>query len=214
MKRKEIRNLLFDLGGVIMDIKRENCVKAFERLGMKDADSYLGEYSQNGPFACIEDGSCTIDEFHESIRHIIGTPVTDAEIDQAFGCFLTGIPRHRLDELERLHRRYRIYMLSNTNPIMWADGIDRNFRQCGKDVNHYFDGIVRSYKAGAMKPDPRIFATVIDTLHIDPAETLFLDDSQRNLDAAAALGFQTQLVAPGSEFYNLLTQHPGIETSD
>lgn len=206
-----IKNLLFDLGGVIMDIRRQNCVDAFRRLGMSDPDRYLGEYSQAGPFEGIENGTLTIDRFHETIRSIIGPHVTDTQIDNAFGEFLVGIPLHRLKQLERLHRSFSIYMLSNTNPIMWADGIDRNFRQDGHDVNYYFDGIVRSYEAGAMKPDPRIFRTAIERFGIDPRETLFFDDSERNLEAARQFGFHTMLVTPGTEFFDLIHQCSDID---
>lgn len=199
-----IKNLLFDLGGVIMDIRRKNCVKAFERLGMADADSLLGEYSQAGVFAGIENGSLTPQQFHDEIRRIIGRPVTDAEIDTAFQKFLIGIPPRRLEELRQLHERFNLYMLSNTNPIMWAGEISRNFRQQGHDVNFYFDGIARSYEVGAMKPDPRIFQWVIDRFGIRPDETVFFDDSQTNVEAARALGFHAILVTPGSEFSDLL----------
>lgn len=201
-----IHNLLFDLGGVIMDIRRENCVKAFSRLGMADADTWLGEYRQSGPFADIEDGSATVEMFHDSIRDIIGSDVSDESIDEAFGKFLIGIPRYRLEQLDALHHRFGIYMLSNTNPIMWHDGIAHNFAQEGHDVNYYFDGIVRSYEARAMKPDLKIFQEVIDRFGIRPEETLFLDDSQTNLDAAASMGFATLLVPPGKEFYPLIAE--------
>lgn len=187
-----------------MDIRRRNCVEAFEKLGMVDADSLLGEYSQAGVFAGIENGSLTPDEFHRQIREIIGRGVTDRQIDEAFQEFLLGIPEHRLYELEELHKKYKIYMLSNTNPIMWAGEISRNFRKHGHDVDYYFDGIVRSYEAKAMKPDPAIFQFVIDRLGIDPTETLFFDDSQSNLDAAAEFGFKTALVKPGEEFAELM----------
>lgn len=189
-----------------MDIRRENCVRAFEELGMKNANDLLGEYSQAGVFAGIENGDLSVGEFHDEIRRLIGRDVSDQEIDGAFQRFLIGIPEHRLDELEDLHRRYGIYMLSNTNPIMWAGEIDRNFRQRGHDVNYYFDGIVRSYKAGVMKPDAEIFRAVLRDFDIKAEETLFLDDSQRNLDAAARMGFRTLLVAPGQEFSTLLKE--------
>lgn len=203
----KIKNLLFDLGGVIMDIRRENCVEAFKQLGMADADDYLGEYSQAGVFAGIENGSLTPGQFHDEIRRIIGRTVSDFDINRAFCRFLIGIPMHRLAELEQLHKQFGIYMLSNTNPIMWQSAISDNFRKAGHDVNFYFDGIVRSYKVGAMKPDPKIFQAVIDLLGIDPAETLFMDDSQKNLDAAAMFGFKTLLVAPGEEFFDLMKRN-------
>lgn len=199
-----IKNLLFDLGGVIMDIRRANCVKAFEELGMSDAGTLLGEYSQAGVFAGIENGSLSPEEFHDEIRRIIGRQVSDDEIDTAFQKFLIGIPLRRLESLEELHRQFNIYLLSNTNPIMWAGEISRNFRQAGKDVNFYFDDICRSYEVGAMKPDRRIFQWVIDHFRIRPEETVFFDDSQSNIEAAEAMGFHGILVSQGAEFSELL----------
>lgn len=199
-----IKNLLFDLGGVIMDIKRSRCVKAFEQLGMTDADSFLGEYSQKGPFLKLEEGIITPDEFRDEIRKLIPTTVSDNEIDNAFCQFLVGIPVHRLESLRKLRSDYRIYMLSNTNPIMWNSRIDEEFRQEGYDVNHYFDGIVTSFEAKSIKPNHKIFETVIKQCGINPDETLFFDDSQKNLDAAKKIGFHTALVSIGTEFTELL----------
>lgn len=199
-----IKNLLFDLGGVIMDIRRLNCVKSFERIGMTDADSFLGEYAQKGPFLLLEEGAITPGQFRDEVRKLIKGDVTDEQIDSAFCDFLIGIPRHRLETLRELKTRYGIYMLSNTNPIMWHSRIAEEFRQEGYDINYYFDEIVTSFEARSIKPDRLIFETVITKCGINPEETLFLDDSQKNLDAAAQLGFKTALVTPGSEFIDLI----------
>lgn len=199
-----IKNLLFDLGGVIMDIRRLNCVASFERLGMKDADSFLGEYSQKGPFLQLEEGLINEAQFRDAVREFIDGEVTDKQIDKAFCDFLVGIPTYRLEQLRQLKKQYGIYMLSNTNPIMWHSRIAEEFRQEGMEREDYFDGIVTSFEARSIKPDAKIFHTVVENLGIKPEETLFLDDSQKNLDAASALGFHTLLVAPGSEFFDLI----------
>ncbi len=199
-----IKNLLFDLGGVIMDIRRLNCVASFERLGMKDADSFLGEYSQKGPFLQLEEGAISEDEFRTAVRQFIDGEVTDEQIDSAFCDFLVGIPKYRLEQLRQLKQQYKIYMLSNTNSIMWRSRIAEDFRQEGLEREDYFDGIVTSFEARSIKPDAKIFHTVVEKLGIKPEETLFLDDSQKNLDAAAELGFKILLVTPGSEFFELL----------
>ena len=199
-----IKNLLFDLGGVIMDIRRLNCVASFERLGMKDADSFLGEYSQKGPFLQLEEGAISEAEFRTAVRQFIDGEVSDEQIDSAFCDFLVGIPKYRLEQLRELKKQYGIYMLSNTNSIMWHSRIAEDFRQEGLEREDYFDGIVTSFEAKSIKPDAKIFHTVVEKLGIKPEETLFLDDSQKNLDAAAELGFQTLLVTPGSEFFELL----------
>ncbi|MCM1518982.1 MAG: HAD family phosphatase [Pseudoflavonifractor sp.] len=201
-----IKNLLFDLGGVIMDIKRSRCVEAFERLGLSQAGDLLDEYTQKGIFLEVEDGTLDADEFRQRIKAMIPHEVTDKEVDDAFCQFLVGIPRHRLAELRRLRGRYRIYLLSNTNPIMWHSRIAEEFSQEGESIDSYFDGMVTSFEAKAVKPDRRIFDEVVRKFGIKPTETLFLDDSQRNLDAAAALGFKTALVAPGTEFIDLIPE--------
>ena len=128
-----IKNLLFDLGGVIMDIRRLNCVASFERLGMKDADSFLGEYSQKGPFLQLEEGLINEAQFRDAVREYIDGEVTDEQIDKAFCDFLVGIPTYRLEQLRQLKKQYGIYMLSNTNPIMWHSRIAEEFRQEGME---------------------------------------------------------------------------------
>lgn len=203
-----MRNLLFDLGGVIMDIDRNRCVRAFEALGLHDADSYFGRYVQQGIFADLESGAVGVDAFHSYMRAQLlkdgAGNVSDEAIDNAFQKFLLGIPRHRLEALRSLRKRYGVYMLSNTNPIMWNGFIADQFRREGLELKDYFDGVVTSFEARVMKPDAAIFDYAADKLGIVPAETLFLDDSEANCRAARALGWQAALVAPGTEFTDVI----------
>ncbi len=203
-----IRNILFDLGGVVMDIRRSDCIEAFRKLGMAHPEDFLGEYVQSGPFMGIENGSVTPDEFRAEMRKYLKPDVTDEEINKAFEAFLIGIPEKRLDALRQLRGRgYKICMLSNTNPIMWDGKISEEFRKQGESgPEAYFDSIVRSYKCKVMKPAPEIFRIASRECEIIPEETLFIDDSQTNLDAAAKEGFQTLLVKPGQEFMTLLEE--------
>lgn len=201
-----IKNLLFDLGGVIMDIRRENCVDAMRALGFEDVSRYLGDYGQSGIFYQIEAGLISPGEFRRELRRHFTRPVTDEEIDEAFCKFLVGIPVHRLHALERLKSNYCVLMLSNTNPIMWHSEIDRQFRQDGGDMNRYFHGTVTSFEAKTCKPDSAIFAYVAEKFGIHPEETLFFDDSEENCEAARRCGYQTVHVVPGTEFIDLLPQ--------
>ena len=111
-----------------------------------------------------------------------------------------GIPVARLHALESLRCHYKIYVLSNTNAIMYNQGIRREFEKDDKHREDYFDGICTSFEEGVAKPDRRIFEAVVRKFGIRPEETLFFDDSQTNLDAASQLGFKTWLVAEGTEF--------------
>lgn len=198
------RNLLFDLGGVIMDIRRDDCLEAFRSLGMEHPENLIGEYVQNGPFGQLESGEISVAQFHNALRAQLPEGVTDQQIDRAFCAFITGLPQPRLAALRHLRKRRGVYLLSNTNPIMWRGVIAEEFLKEGLRREDYFDGIVTSFEAKCMKPDERIFRRVEESFGIRPEETLFLDDSQANLDAAARLGYKTMLVAPGTEFADLL----------
>lgn len=199
-KLEGVKNLLFDLGGVIMDIRRENCVKALEQLEVSGIGEMLGVYCQQGAFLQLEEGKITPAEFRDYVRGKSARTLSDEEIDTAFDAFLVGIPVARLHALESLRNHYKIYVLSNTNAIMYNQGIRREFEKDGKHREDYFDGICTSFEEGVAKPDRRIFEAVVRKFGIRPEETLFFDDSQTNLDAAAELGFKTWLVAEGTEF--------------
>lgn len=201
-----IKNLLFDLGGVIIDIERMNCVRAFERLGLPDAESFFGDYVQKGAFAALESGEIGAEAFRAELRRLIGRHVSDAEIDAAFCKFLTGLPVSRLEALRQLRKHYGVYVLSNTNPIMWHSRIKQLFEQEGREREDYFDGIVTSFEAKTMKPSAAIFDYTQKHLNIKPEETLFLDDSKANISAAEALGWRGAHVPPGTEFITIL-QH-------
>ncbi len=201
-----IKNLLFDLGGVIMDIRKEDCIRSYELLGLDDAASYFGEYSQTGVFMALEAGQIGPDEFHAELHRHLPAHVTDAQIDKAFCDFLTGIPAARLAALRQLRRRFKVCLLSNTNPIMWDSKIAECFRAEGREREDYFDGMVTSFAARCLKPGREIFDYAVRTLDLDPAETLFLDDSQANVEAARALGFNAAVVPPGTEFTDIIAR--------
>lgn len=187
-----------------MDIERENCVKSMRRLGMEQPERFLGDYGQKGPFMSLEKGEITPEEFRRQLRAYLREGVTDEEIDSAFNDFLVGIPVRRLRELEKLHRDHDIYMLSNTNKIMWDSRIAEEFRKDGHDRDYYFDGCVASFAVKSYKPDRQIFIEVLDRFGLNPAEVVFFDDSKANCEAAAKLGFHTVWVEPGKEFYDLI----------
>lgn len=203
---KGIKNLLFDQGGVIVDIERDRCLDELSKLGMDHPERLVGLYKQDGPFFALENGDISLAQFHDELRPMMPPGVTDEQMDRAFSSFIVGIPLHRLQALRALRRRYKTYILSNTNPLMFEGVIAQAFAQEGLDVNAYFDGITVSYLAHSNKPDRKIFDYAISTMGINPQETLFFDDGQENLDAAAALGFKTALVKPGCEFIDIINQ--------
>lgn len=201
---KHIDNLLFDLGGVIIDLDRKRAIEAFLALGIANINDMLGLYVQAGTLLKLEAGELTIDEFHNELRGHSNRPLSDEQIDEAFNSLLVGIPIARLQALEQLRERYNLYILSNTNPIMFGGKIAQEFKKNGHSIEHYFKGWALSYEAGYNKPHKGIFDYTVKHLGIDPGRTLFLDDSLKNVEVATACGFNAQVVAPGTEFIDII----------
>ena len=200
-----IRNLLFDLGGVIINLDRQRCVDALTALGDEKADEMLDLSVQRGTLMDLEEGKISPSDFLKRMHQKIGKAVSDEEIVHALNELLIGIPLDRLTLLRKLRQRFNVMMLSNTNPIMFDTKIAECFAQEGLSITDYFDDVYLSYRLKSCKPDIAIFKKVIKLSRIVPQETLFFDDSQKNLDAAASLGFKTFLVTPDRDivtFFN------------
>lgn len=193
-----IRNVIFDLGGVVIDLDRDRAVRALEQLGLEGADDMLGLYGQKEPFLGLETGETPSGEFFDIMRSRMKPGVSDKEITRAFNEFLVELPAKRLEMMRRMRMAgYRIFMLSNTNPVMYNSWIDRAFRQEGGTVNDYFDGIVVSYQELMCKPNVAIFETLMRRYGLNPSETLMLDDSEKNCQAAAEAGAHAFKVGKG-----------------
>jgi putative hydrolase of the HAD superfamily len=188
------------MGGVLINLDRMEAVRAFEALGFADINNYLGDYGQQGAFLALEEGSISVEQFYDRIRTHIPA-ATDEQIADAFMQFLRGLPVSKLEMLRKLKAKgYRLMLLSNTNPVMYPRICETYFRQEGLTINDYFDDIFLSYELGAIKPDAKIFRMVIERSGVMADETLFIDDSQANLDASVRFGFETYLAPQNQDF--------------
>ena len=198
-----IKNIIFDFGGVIVDLDRERCIEAFERLGVNVRDA-LGQYVQSGVFSGIETGEIGTEEFCDALRGISGrTDVHDRKIIDAWNEFLVGIPSERLECLASIRDKFHLFMLSNTNRIHWTLSTNDFFLYRGRTVDFYFEKIFLSYKLGMAKPDSRIFKLAIKESGVKPEETLYIDDSKDNCEAAAKEGLKTFLSKGGGDWMEL-----------
>lgn len=189
-----IKNLLFDLGGVIMSINKDNAVKRFKEIGVDNIEDYLGEFRQEGIFLALEEGTISREKFYEELRKLAGKDMSDKDIDSGWLAFITEVASYKLELLKELRKKYKVYLLSNTNPVIMEWAHSKDFSPTGEPLSAYFDKMFCSYKIGHTKPSKESFDAVIEGTGINPEETLFLDDGQSNLDAASRLGFKTYLV--------------------
>ena len=196
----QIKNIVFDLGGVVIDLDRDKAVEALTELGIKDADSLLGVYAQKGLFFQLETGEVTAAQFYDALLPQCKPGTTNEDIQNALEKFLIQIPVERLKLIRQLKEKgYRLFVLSNTNPIMFNHWIDNAFRVENLTINDYFDNIVVSFQERVCKPDPAIFRNLARRYDLNPAETLMLDDSEENCKAAESTGLMAIRVMPDGE---------------
>lgn len=182
------KNIVFDLGGVIIDLKRELAVARLQALGLKEADRMLGLYRQEEPFLGLETGHTTVGIFFDHIRSLC-PGASDTDITDAFNAFLVALPPARLQRLRELRNAgYRLFVLSNTNPLMFHSWIADAFRQEGLTIHDYFDGVVASFEELTCKPDVELFSRVLTRYGLEGKETVMLDDSAANCEAARQAG--------------------------
>ena len=203
MKKKGIKNLLIDFGGVLINLDRQRCIENFKKMGLLDVDKMLGVCHHQGLFVEHEKGLITTSEFHDQIRNKIGKEVSDSEIDVAWNSFLLDVPTFKLDLLLKLREKYVVYLLSNTNEVHWEWSRQHAFAYRGFQVEDYFEKIYLSYEMKMAKPDPEIFKAVIEDAGIDPLQTFFIDDSEANCETARSLGISTYTPKAGEDWGHL-----------
>ena len=196
-----IRNIVFDLGGVIMTICQEEAIKRFKSIGLKNVEDYLNPYTQTDIFGDIEEGKISAEQFRAKLSELIGKEVTYEECKFAWLGYRQDVPLRNLDILRKLKAQgYKLILLSNTNPFMMSWGLSGEFDGNGNSLESYFDSLYLSYKLGVMKPNKKIFQYIIDNEKIQPGESLFIDDGERNINAARLLGFKTLCPIHGEDW--------------
>lgn len=196
-----IKNIVFDLGGVIMTLDPAEALRRFKALGLSDVERYLDAYTQSGIFGNLEEGKITAEDFRSKLSSLTGHELTFDECKHAWLGYRKDVPQRNLDLLKELRAKdYRLILLSNTNPFMMDWALSSDFDGKGSSLNDYFDALYLSYRLGIMKPVPDFFRQVLDNENILPEETLFVDDGPRNVEAAGKLGFMTMCPDNGSDW--------------
>lgn len=188
---EQIKNIVFDFGGVIIGIDRDKAVAAFQRVGVKEADTLLDKYHQRGIFLEVENGNMDAEAFRSELSRICGKELTYQEVESGWKGFITDVPQYKLDYLNELRKKYKVYILSNTNPYIMGWARSEGFTAAGKPLDAYVDKIYASYEIGITKPGRGIFDYMIKDSGLIPAETVFVDDGSSNIAVGKELGFVT-----------------------
>lgn len=196
--------IIFDLGGVILNIDYDATIRAFQNLGIKDFQKHYTQAAQGGLFDSLEIGNISAGEFRDGIR-VFAPKLSDEQIDKAWNALLLDLPMNRIETLEKIKQSCRTFLLSNTNEIHvkeFEKGIDLTM---GRDRFYgCFEKLYYSSRIGLRKPDEEAFLRVLDENGLRAKDTLFIDDSIQHINAADKLGLMTYHFQPNDELSLLL----------
>ena len=206
-RKSMIRNIVFDLGGVIFEIDKRQAIQRFNEAGFADAAQYLDAFAQVGIFGQLESGAITAEQFQQELSLLAGKEITLEGCYRGWQGYFVQLPQCNLDKvLELRERGYRVSLLSNTNPFMMQWARSSAFDPAGHGIGYYFDALYLSYEMGVMKPDRRIYEMMLAGEHALPDETVFIDDGPHNVAAAAALGIHTLQPQDCTAWHTMLEQ--------
>ncbi|MBK8609555.1 MAG: HAD family phosphatase [Chitinophagaceae bacterium] len=196
----ETKNIIFDLGGVLLDIDYQKSIDAFTQLGLENFDDMFSQFKADELFEKLETGKISENEFYHIIRSRTKRVITNQEIDQAWNALILHFRTECLVYLEKLAPQYSLYLLSNTNRIHLKCFKDLFTRETGKPLlDRYFTKTWYSNEIGLRKPGEEVFNFVLEDENLKAAETLFIDDTISNIETAQKMGFKTHLLLPSEK---------------
>lgn len=203
-----VRNIIFDLGGVLLNLDMERTAKSFRELGMLDFDAHYSQAKQSGLFNDFDCGRISSEAFREALKRHLPASTSDAQIDSALNAMLLDLPQERMDLLQLLSKKYRLFLLSNTNEIHVKSFSAYLKKTIGReDFSDYFEKWYYSCRIGKRKPDAEIFEFVLKENHLVAAETIFIDDSIQHVEGAARCGLNALLLDKTGDVKSLIKKH-------
>lgn len=194
-------HVVFDLGGVVFRLDKMIAIQRFKEIGVTRVEEFLDDYAQKGIFGDLEAGKLTAEQYRDEFSRIVGKPLTMEQLEYAWTGYAAELFQRNFDALHRLRREgFPVALLSNTNPFMMRWARSNEFDGNGHGLDDYFDRLYLSYEMRIMKPAPEIFKAMIEGEQTAPENILFIDDSARNCEAAAALGIKTLNPDNGSDW--------------
>ncbi len=188
----QIKNIIFDLGDVIINIDFMLTLKAFQEVSGLDLDTVILKFEKLKIYDRIERGGITDQEFAQFLKYSFNLIISDEEILTRWSALLLDIPKERIDLIQKLQSKYRIFILSNTSHPHIIDVNKILYKSSGvEDLKNLCEKAYYSYDLGLRKPDREIYTYVLEDSHLKPKETLFLDDNYDNIVAAKKVGIQT-----------------------
>ena len=195
---KLTKNIIFDLGGIFMNLDFKLTEQAFIDLGITEFAAMFNQHHSNDLFEQLETGKISPEIFYEAFRNETRSQLTDQQIKQAWNALLLDFPAERLQWLDTIRQQYKVYLFSNTNLIHYNAFMEILEKENGENnFNRYFIKAYYSHELGLRKPYVESFQKILEEQQLVAEDTLFIDDTYKNIEGAEKAGLQTfHLVAP------------------
>jgi putative hydrolase of the HAD superfamily len=211
---KTIKALIFDMGGVLVDLDVEDCKNAFKSLlGYDKIDELIDPCHQKGIYGDLEEGTLSAEDFRKIVLADSIPGSAPQLVDQAMYHILVGIAPYKAEMLKKLSESYDLYMLSNNNPICLPRS-RKLFEEAGAPLDEIFRKAFFSFEMKALKPSEAFYKAVVEEIGLPAEQMLFIDDSQKNVDGSIAAGLPAVYYEPGTDLSALIADvlgDPGIK---
>lgn len=205
---EDIKNIIFDFGGVILNIHHDRVEDAFRELGVKNFEALFSQAVQSDLFKNFETGSITAAQFRAEIRKITSLKIDDSTLDATWNKIIGDYPLHHIEMLQLLKKNYRLFLLSNTNEIHYKHYISKFKEEFNSEFESLFERAYWSFQIGMRKPDKNSYEYVIEHSELRAEETLFIDDSMQNIEPANQIGIVGLHLKPEVDVSSLF--HQGV----
>lgn len=194
------------MGGVVVDVHLSRAIEKFKALGVKDADELIDLSHHKGIFIDFENGDIDTEEFCAMLSKHVGKEIPRSQIEDAWKSIIAPPPEYKMNYIKELRNKYRLYILTNNNPVIMSWARSKGFTPSGDSLADCFDKIYTSYEMQCTKPDLKIFRMMIEDSGMKPEESLYIDDSEHNLVPARELGMRVYLAKNRDDWRQDITE--------
>lgn len=206
MQMDQIDAVIFDLGGVLLNLDYDRTTRAFQQLGLETFDEVYSQLSQSDLFDRFETGEVSSFHFINRLLDALPRGCNANQVVHAWNAMILDFPEERLEWLAEFARDRPVYLLSNTNRLHMDSVRDALERTVGhRQVEDYFEKVYLSFEMGMRKPHPATFLRVCDESGLEPGRTLFIDDSPQHVNGALMAGLKAVHLPKGAEVRELVT---------
>lgn len=203
----EIKNIIFDLGGVIINLDIPKTIAEFNKLSVVPFESIYNQLQQSPIFDLFDKGQISETDFFKELKRYLKEDITNAQMIDAWNAMLLDFPIHRLQLLSALNLKYRIFLLSNTNETHITQlESDLHKEHSYKNLEPFFEKVYYSCRIGMRKPDSDIFEFVLNQNKLNAHETIFIDDSPQHIKGALNTGIQSYLLPRDKDVSDLISE--------